>query len=327
MKPQLLVFLVVIAMVIKLLAMIPIEIYVLFGSICIFILAKELHSYYQAKSLPTKDYSNYVVPYDFSKDVLDVEVERIEPKPRINKSQNFSPDFPPNSSTYFTTIVAGVTFRKDDVKRFFAGINHQIEFERDITNKHDKNAIKIIGISSGIRNFIGFVPKEFSKQLVLSKLENIAKPYLERIFYNSDDFYEVRFKVVGPSKLKRHYEDAFNKQPMSSHQKYFYKFFQIPIPKKLTYEEANKFIKDEQSRLQKLNPSSLDEYEAYLEIFEEFDTSYFRSDYEIKKPTTIQMEEALESLINQGYSYKLLIENIDYVVDRLKQLNPQLDRS
>ena len=37
MKPQLLVFLVVIAMVIKLLAMIPIEIYVLFGSICIFI--------------------------------------------------------------------------------------------------------------------------------------------------------------------------------------------------------------------------------------------------------------------------------------------------
>jgi hypothetical protein len=329
MNPQLLIFAVVIVLIWKLLSAIPMWIYICFIVVGGYFLSKKIYRDYQERQWLLRNTSTQtdIIPYNPSINVLDVEVERIEPKQRYNKSQNFSPEFPPNSSTYFVTTVAGITFRKVDAQIFFEGMDHSLEFERDPNNKHDKNAIKIIGISSGVRNFIGYVPKEFAEQLVLSKLDKIAKPYLQRIFCNSDDFYEVRFEVVGPSNLKQQFKDAYNKQPANSRQKDFYNFFKIPIPKKLTYEEAESLIKKEQARLLSGDAKSLDEFEAYLEIIEEFDTAYFRDDFEIKKPTKLQMEQALSELINQGYSYKDLSDNIDYVVDRLKLLNPQLDKS
>ena len=66
--------------------------------------------------------------------------------------------------------VAGVKIRKDEAIAFAESNNRWLELERDEGNKHDKNAIKVIGCSKGFlgtkRRLIGYVPKNVSKLIV-----------------------------------------------------------------------------------------------------------------------------------------------------------------
>ncbi len=58
--------------------------------------------------------------------------------------------------------VAGVSFRKEDAAAFASATDGWLELERDLGNKHDRNAIKVIGCNKGFfgtkRRFIGYVP-------------------------------------------------------------------------------------------------------------------------------------------------------------------------
>ena len=66
--------------------------------------------------------------------------------------------------------VAGVSFRKEDAAAFATAKDGWLEFERELGNKHDSNAIRVIGCNNGLfgtkRRFIGYVPREVSRPVV-----------------------------------------------------------------------------------------------------------------------------------------------------------------
>jgi hypothetical protein len=335
MKPWVLI--VALLLLYKIVTLIPVEFYIVIGSVVAFIVIRYLYRDYQTYKLastPIRSSSNAVnippqiIPYSTIINVDASEFERVEHGHQyFHKSQNFSPDSPINSSVYQTTLVSGIFFRRSDVRGFFAGLDHRLEFEREPSNKHDKNAIKVIGISSRKRFFIGYVPKDYARQIVDAGLDGIVHPRLRRIFCNSQDFYEVRFEIVGPSKLRKQYQDALNNKPADFYQKTYYKFFKITMPTKLTYSQAKKFISEHEEKMKDERPSELEEYKAYVNIFEEFEHYDFRKAFEIKKPTRKLLIEALDSLVNEGHKYKQLDSDIDFVCDRLRLMNRALDKS
>lgn len=335
MKPWVLI--VALLLIYKVVTLIPIEIYIILGSFVAFIIIRYLYRDYQSHKLASTstsstsnvvNISTQIIPHNTIVNIDASELERVEHGPQyFHKSQNFTPDSPPDSSVYQTTLVSGIFFRKSDVRGFFEGSDHRLEFEREPSNKHDKNAIKVIGISSQKRFFIGYVPKEYATQIVDASLDGIVHPRLRRIFCNSQDFYEVRFEIVGPSNLKKQYQEALNNKPADFYQKTYYKFFKITIPAKLTYSQAKKFISEHEKKMQDERPSELEEYEAYVNIFEEFEYYDFRKTFEIKKPTRKLLMDALDSLVNEGHNYKQLNIDIDFVCDRLRLMNKKLDMS
>jgi hypothetical protein len=60
--------------------------------------------------------------------------------------------------------VAGLGHRRSDATSFVSGKEHSLELRRDPGNKHDKNAIEVIGCWKGLfrskRRAIGYVPRE-----------------------------------------------------------------------------------------------------------------------------------------------------------------------
>ena len=243
-----------------------------------------------------------------------------------NSAQNFSPSFPVDYQIYRTSLVAGVFYRKVDAILFVNGNNHELQFQRELDNKHDKDALKVIGISNGTSYFIGYVPKDLAAQIRRSGLANKVKPILDRIFYNCNNFIEIRFKVIGLKSDRKKFHEWFNCKLANYEQKNFYKFFNMPIPKKLTNKEAVKTISETYKQLQEERSEKLKEYNAYESLIDEFNDRYFRQDYEIKKPTRVVLFEVLESFIREGRTYQSLNANIDIVVDRFKSFHPSLSK-
>lgn len=105
--------------------------------------------------------------------------------------------------------VAGVSFRKADATSFVKAGKKWLELEREVGNKHDKNAIKVIGCSKGFfvtkRRFIGYVPKEVSKLIVSSGFLEKIKPRLLKTHEGTGGYVEILFQVLGPKGKKYEY--------------------------------------------------------------------------------------------------------------------------
>lgn len=105
--------------------------------------------------------------------------------------------------------VAGVSFRKADATSFAKSGTKWLELERDIGNKHDKNAIKVVGCSKGFfgtkRRFIGYVPKDVSKLVVANGFWGQVQPRLLKTYVGSGGFVEILFQLLGPKGKKYEY--------------------------------------------------------------------------------------------------------------------------
>jgi len=89
----------------------------------------------------------------------------------MGDAKNFSDPIHDEYQIYERRLeVASIQYRKDEALKFTNGSHQVLELEREQNNKHDPNAIKIIGTSKGLfftsRNMLGYVPKEVSKQIV-----------------------------------------------------------------------------------------------------------------------------------------------------------------
>lgn len=148
------------------------------------------------------------------------------------RAQTFNPTIPSDYKKYVSSEVAGLYFRKTDARSFANSDNQSLAFEQDPNNPHDKNAIKIIGITPSSRYFIGYIPKDISKQIIETASLNNIRPQLTRIYQGDDDYIEIHFSIIG-SKINKEIFDAFivNK-PADIKQKEFLKFFKIAVPKK-----------------------------------------------------------------------------------------------
>lgn len=106
--------------------------------------------------------------------------------------------------------VAGVTFRKADAAAFAGSKDPWLELERDPDNRHDRNAIRVIGCSKGFfgtrRRFVGYVPKEVSKAIVTRGFWGRVRPRLLKTYVGDDGFVEILFQVLGPKGEIRMYQ-------------------------------------------------------------------------------------------------------------------------
>jgi len=105
--------------------------------------------------------------------------------------------------------VAGVSFRKSDAASFAKSGTGWLELERDYDNKHDKNAIKVIGCNKEFfgtkRRFIGYVPKDVAKRIVTNAFWGKIQPRLLKTYVGDGGFVEILFQILGPEGQKYKY--------------------------------------------------------------------------------------------------------------------------
>jgi hypothetical protein len=249
-------------------------------------------------------------------------------------SENFLPPLPKGFRIYESYLsVAGIQKRKEELHRFAHGSDQSLELIREPSNAYDTNAIKVIGNSSGMQSFIGYVPKDTAEQVIKSGLFEIVKPRLSRIYVGTNGFADVQFQIIGPKEMKKQYDDVLNAKPATNWQKKFYKTFDLPISKGLTTGEAEKTIAEHRKKLEFENKAKLDEWdaiedeeEAFEEIREEFDNADFRAGYNIKKVNLSLLKEAVGQLQKEGKSNRHLVDNIDLVYEKVIKLKPDLQK-
>ena len=247
----------------------------------------------------------------------------------VAKATDYLPTIPQGYQIYKRMLyVAGITHRKEDASLFIRGSRQSLEFELEPNNPKDKNAIKLIGVTPTARYFVGYVPKEISKALIKTGLLDKVEPRLDRTYHGIKDYVEIRFQIIGLKKNKKQFDAFLNppNKPADAGQKLFYKFFELPIPKGLTAEQATKNINEYREKIIAQNPSQYDEYNEYLNILEEFDDKEFRSSFEVKKTSMAVLNEALYQLKQEGNTYADLHIEIENVVDRVIKLKPELGR-
>lgn len=119
---------------------------------------------------------------------------------------------------------------------------------------------------------------------------------------------------------------AWKERPPSAFQKEFFKFFGIKLAKGATHEEATTVIGEHESEMSDKNDPRLEEWEAYEQIIDELSDPDFREDYEIKKPSSTLIKQAIGELQKDDKSYQDISDDIDILIDKLIELKPGLQR-
>jgi hypothetical protein len=95
-------------------------------------------------------------------------------------------------------------------RRFAAGKRLRLELQPEPKNKHDSNAIKVIGVSRGIvfsrRYHIGYVPKDLA--LAIVKGGFLGKVGADLRMVESGEHVNVVFDLYGPKGLKKQFDSA-----------------------------------------------------------------------------------------------------------------------
>ena len=133
------------------------------------------------------------------------------------RAKAFLPPYPADFQIYLPHIaVAGLSFRKDEALSFANSQAQTIELERKPGNRHDKNAIRVIGVSKHGRAFIGYIPKEVTAHIARSNMFDILKPRLGRIYEASSSphdsewnghYLEVMIQIIGPKVAKAQFDE------------------------------------------------------------------------------------------------------------------------
>ena len=238
--------------------------------------------------------------------------------------KNFLPPIPKGYQIYADALpIAGLQYRKDEALKFAKSSNQELSFEREPTNEHDPNAIKLIGLSSSTKYFLGYLPKELSEQIATTGLTESVKARLVRIYVGSDDYLDIQYQVIGPKADKKRFDEFLSNQPVDASQKEYLKFFGLPIPKGMTSGQAEQTIAEHRKSSK---PEEQEEWDGYDSIFNEFDDPDFRETYDLKKVGKTVLLDALAQLKQQGKSYKHLANNIDEVVEKVIELKPDLEK-
>lgn len=196
--------------------------------------------------------------------------------------------------------VVGVTFdsRTINFLRLCDQPKFRIFLEKDKSNEHDPNAVKVMA-SAIIENKLiieqlGFLSKHTAQQLKDEK-ELDARTYSVYLPVRDHSF-GLRIRVLVRSKKYRDrvYGDSAK-----------------PVPKKIQWE-PEPWTKDDNNNL-----------EPIYELFADKD---FRDTYYVKKPSKKIIKEAVKTLHEEGLSSSKAIDQIDRVVDMIIELNPDLEK-
>lgn len=147
------------------------------------------------------------------------------------------------------------------------------------------------------------------------------------------------FKVSlnGMNKLRASYEieklfslkdnpDLWKNREASPIQKEFYRFFDLKVPKGLTYLEASNYISEYSSKISVEDESKFNEWDEYESIYDDIDNPDFREAYEIKKVSLSLYRSAINELKKEGYSLSNLNDDVDIVIQKIIELKPEIQK-
>jgi len=119
---------------------------------------------------------------------------------------------------------------------------------------------------------------------------------------------------------------AWLQRPASQLQKERARFFGIKLPEGVTESRAEKLTSDHISVLEEKNDPRVDEWDSIENIIHQLsDEQALKGVFSIRKPGIELIVTALEQLKNEGRSYMHSEENIEYVVQKLLELKPDLE--
>ena len=105
----------------------------------------------------------------------------------------FSVDYSKDYQLFKSELnINGTSYRKKEALKFANGSNQEVYFERDPNNVHDKNAIKVMGVSKHLLGLsknvghIGYLPEDVSASIVKTGLLDSMKPILKRIWVSDN---------------------------------------------------------------------------------------------------------------------------------------------
>jgi hypothetical protein len=252
---------------------------------------------------------------------------RYKDGPAADKGANFLPPILEGFQIFEERLsVAGTQHRHDDASTFATDSAQALLLERDLSNPHDPNAIRVIGVGQTCRRFIGYVPKEVAEQIVGSGLSDVVQARLIRIWRSRKRYVDITFQIVGPKSSKATYDGFLQGKPADATQREFMRFFGLPVPKSLTAGEATTAILEHRKKLQADDPARLDEWDAFVEIFAEFDDADFRASYDLKKVSRALLREALDELQRGGATMRSLADDLDAVVEQIVALKPDIEK-
>ena len=241
-----------------------------------------------------------------------------------NGATSFDSPIPRDYQIFAKNIqVAGIQYRKAEAIKFAKDTGQELVLEKEVGNEHDPNPIKLIGVSGANNYFIGYLPKDLSNQIAKTGLYDVVKVRLLRIFQGKNDFIDIDYQIVGPKIDKKKFDAFLLNQPLDTNQKEYFKFFNLPISKGMTFGEADQII----GQHKKNSPEEENkEWNKYNGIFEEFDDKEFREGYGLGKVSRAVLLEAINHFKAQGKSYRYMFDNIDEIVEKIIEMKPDLEK-
>ncbi|MDA7842603.1 HIRAN domain-containing protein [Methylophilaceae bacterium] len=118
----------------------------------------------------------------------------------INRGINWK--IPDGYKTFTSDTVVGTSFFLSNARSWGKAKELSLELEREPNNKHDKNAIKVIGVSKGFffgynRRPIGYIAKQTAKALVRREFLDKVKPHLSEIgFPPNRKYVRIRYSLL-----------------------------------------------------------------------------------------------------------------------------------
>ena len=140
--------------------------------------------------------------------------ETFAPTQATDERKRFCPPMPAGYHLYADRVsVAGIRFRNKDAVRFAQASRHSLRFERQPSNEHDPNAIKVIGITPEGEHFLGYVWKARAAQIVEAGLYDQVRPRLISIYFQGG-YVDVEYQIVGPKSEKAWFDDHSDEPPV-----------------------------------------------------------------------------------------------------------------
>jgi hypothetical protein len=248
-------------------------------------------------------------------------------KTGTNVSQRYRNPIPKGYQIYSSGLpVAGISYRKGDAIDFLQGMRHSLEFERDPSNEHDPNAIKIFGISTSGRFHIGFIPADEAEIIVKRGFFDHILPRLNYLYLSDGGYIEIDYDVLIQREQMKVSRALDLEEPVSKDQKDFLRYFEQSIPKGLTVGQADQLIAEFTDRMNVEQPGKIDEYNAYQDILNELDDKDERDMYDLKKPPMAVVEQALKQLQAQGMTYVQIHDDMQTLADEIFKIRPDLEK-
>ena len=138
---------------------------------------------------------------------------------------------------------------------------------------------------------------------------------------------QVLKAMVGETaeEIKRNAEELRGR-PVSAFQKEFAKFLEVKLPSKCTRTKADEVLDALREELRENDPAKLEEWQSYLSIVEEMPETDTLYTFDLKKPGEKVLQQALDSLRADGSSYSEIEDDLDVLVERLREIKPELER-